>query len=243
MADLPIELAGDVAARLARSLDQEGKIPRALDALGPLHDRDVVLIDGEGGLRARQLADLGARVMVVSAKSSASGDTCRDTPPAAPVTRGSPRDLGVPDSSADAIVACWSAFRGPSEPEVAEADRVLRPGGRLLVLHDYGRDDVSALWPETQAEHFAWSRRDGWFLRSGFRIHVIHCWWTFDSIDDARSLLADIAGERGLAVAASLRRPRLSYNVAIYHRTRGDDGTSPAPQAPPETASLEPATL
>ena len=160
MADFPfVPGAADLLARLAASLDAEGKIPRALETLGPLAGRDVVL-------------------------------------------------------------ACWSAFRGPSPTEVAEADRVLRPEGRLLVVHDYGRDDVSRLRGDLP-EYGSWGRRDGWFLKHGFKMRVIHCFWTFDSMDDATAFLVEAFGETGTVVAARLKRPRLSYNVAVYHRPRG----------------------
>jgi hypothetical protein len=33
----------------------------------------------------------------------------------------------------------------------------------------------------------------------------------------------DAFGDAGRSVAATLRRPRLSYNLAIYHRTVGED--------------------
>ena len=45
----------------------------------------------------------------------------------------------------DCIVGLWTAFRGLTDDERREAARVLRPDGRLLVVHDYGRDDVSRL--------------------------------------------------------------------------------------------------
>ena len=31
-------------------------------------------------------------------------------------------------------------------------------------------------------EHGEWTQRDGPFLRNGFRLRVIHCFWTFSSI-------------------------------------------------------------
>jgi SAM-dependent methyltransferase len=203
MADLPFTPADPgLAARLFACLDVEGKIPRALEALGPLGDRDVLLVDGASQRRADQLTALGARVRTVDRQA----DHGR---------------LDAADGSADVVVGLWSAFRGPSSDEVVEADRVLRPGGRLLVVHDYGRDDVSRLRGDLP-EYADWSRRGGWYLANGFRIRVIHCFWTFASVEAARDLLAELFGEAGRAVGATLRRPRLSYNVAVYHRERGD---------------------
>ena len=204
MADLPVDLPPDLAVRLAAVLDIEGKIPRALDALEPLRERDVALVDGDRGLRAAQLADLGARVHVVDSSG--------------------PDGYGLASASADVLVACWSAFRGPEPTEMAEAERVVRPGGRLLVVHDYGRDDVSHLHDDARdrPEYGLWSRRDGPFLRSGFKVRVVHCWWTFESVEDARVFLGDAFGDTGRRFAETLKRPRLSYNIAVYHRTVGN---------------------
>ncbi|HET7167873.1 MAG TPA: methyltransferase domain-containing protein [Candidatus Limnocylindrales bacterium] len=202
MADLPIDLDAGLSEQLARVLDVEGKIPRALEALGPVAGRDVILIDGPAGIRARQLTDLGARVTLVDSSG--------------------PLPFDAADSSADVVVACWSAFRGDAPEQLAEAARVLRPGGRLLVVHDYGRDDVSVLRGPLP-EHGPWSRPGGPFLGNGFKVRVIHCWWTYESIDSARSFLADAFGAAGAALGAGLTRPRLSYNVAVYHRTLGEE--------------------
>lgn len=200
MADLPFELAAGLSERLARVLDVEGKIPRALEALGPVRVRDVVLVDGAGGIRARQLTDLGARVALVDS--------------------GGPAPFDAPDLSADVLVAWWSAFRGDAPEQIAHAERILRPGGRLLVIHDYGRDDVAALRGDLP-EYGPWSRRDGPFLGRGFKVRVVHCWWTFESLDDARGFLDAGFGDAGRALGGRLTRPRLSYNVAVYHRTMG----------------------
>jgi hypothetical protein len=203
VADLPFDLHGELADRLMDALEQEGKIARALDALGPVAGRDVLVVDPATGVRAAELADLGARI----------------------VPDGPDGRRGLPGGSVDTVVALWSAFRPPSPIEVEEADRILRTDGRLLVVHDYGRDDVSRLRPDAN-EIGTWSRRDGWFLRTGFRIRVIHSFWTFESLAAARAFLAEAFGSPGLELGESLKRPRLSYNVAVYHRSRGDVGSA-----------------
>lgn len=201
VADLPFPLDPPLASTLERALDVEGKIPRALDSLGPIGGRDVVLVGG-GEAEAQRLSGLGGRLTTVD-----------------PYDGNGPAGWPLADESADAVVSSWSAFRGVEEAELTEADRVLRANGRLLVLHDYGRDDVARLRPD--APEHTWSRRDGPFLRAGFRIRVIHCFWTFDSLEDARDFLRAAFGELGAAVASELKRPRLSWNVALYHRSRG----------------------
>jgi hypothetical protein len=202
VADLPVDLATGLNEQLARVLDVEGKIPRAIEALGPVEGRDVVVVDGSVGIRARQLADLGARITLVESSGPAAFD--------------------APDASADVVIGMWSAFRDGRATDVLRAGRILRPGGRLLAIHDYGRDDVAELRGPLP-EHGDWSRRDGPFLGAGFKIRVLHCWWTFTSLDEAVSFLDAAFGPAGRAVATRLTRPRLSYNVAVYHRTLGKE--------------------
>jgi len=200
VADLAFDLAAPLAARLREAVDVEGKLPRALLALGLPAAGDVALLGDPDGWQAARLAAAGIAV--------------RSVPLAEPLR------LALPDGSLDAIVSLWSGFRGVDAAARDDALRVLRIGGRLFVVHDYGRDEVSALRPADAPEYTSWSHRDGPFLGDGFRIHVVHCYWTFATIEQAGELLTDAFGERGAAVRDALRRPRLSWNVAIYHRVR-----------------------
>jgi hypothetical protein len=211
VAQFPVELAPDLASRLRRAFDPEAKIARALDALGPVGARDVIVVDGAGSPVTEAIAGLGARVVEVSPEM--------------------PFRLAAPDASADAIVGLWSSFRGTSPEERREVDRVLRPEGRHLVVHDYGRDDVSRLFDGEREEYGAWSQRTGPFLRGGFRVRVLHCWWTFETLEDAADFLAAAFANRGAELAQTLRRPRLAYNVAVYHRSRGEGTASLAASA------------
>ena len=66
-------------------------------------------------------------------------------------------------------------------------------------------------------------------LKGEFKIRVLHCFWTFASIEEAQDFLAESFGERGTADGAALRRRRLSWNVAVYHRARGGAASDQAP--------------
>ena len=199
MSDLPVALPSELERTLVRALDRAGKLVAALDALGPIADRDVLVVDATGGPIIDGLIASGARLTSVQAQS--------------------PFRLDAPDASADVILGLWSAFRGVDRGELAEVDRVLRPGGRHLAVHDYGRDDVSRLHGE-RPEYGPWSQRNGPFLTGSFKVRVVHCFWEFDSLDEATSFLRSAFGAAGVALADSLTRPRLSWNVAVYHRSR-----------------------
>ena len=199
MSDLPLSLRPELEAAFVAALDRPGKLVATLDALGPVADRDVLVVDATSGPVVDGLRGVGARI--------------------ADAALASPLRLPAGDGSIDAVVGLWSAFRGVDPAETAEVDRVLRPGGRHLAVHDYGRDDVSRLFGE-RPEYDAWSHRAGPFLASGFRVRVVHCFWEFDGQEAATEFLTEAFGAVGAGVAATLKRPRLSYNLAVYHRSR-----------------------
>ena len=199
MSDLPVALPSELERTLVRALDRAGKLVAALDALGPIADRDVLVIDASGGPIIDGLVAAGARLTSVPAAS--------------------PLRIDAPDGSADVVLGLWSSFQGVDPDEVAEVDRVLRPGGRQLAVHEYGRDDVSRLHAE-RPEYGPWSQRTGPFLTGGFKVRVVHCFWEFESMDATIEFLTSAFGEVGSTVAKTLKRPRLSWNVAVYHRSR-----------------------
>ena len=203
MADYPFTLTDPaVAARLALVVDPEGKIERALDAVAGLAGRDVLVVGPARGRRPARLRAMGANVMT------------------APLSRLP----ALASGSVDAVIACWTALDRPTpaaERGHAAGARLLRPGGRLVLLTDYGRDDVAGLLsdaiPTVQPDRTR--GRDTWFAARGFKLHVVHAWWRFESVESAAELLVAAFGERGRAVADGMRRPRLAHKLVVYHRT------------------------
>jgi hypothetical protein len=202
MSDLPVSLPAGLEPAFLAAFDPPGKLVAAIAALGPIAERDVLVVGAADGPIVRGLAEAGARL------STDPGDQ-------------SPFRLVAADGTVDVVVGLWTAFRGVDPAETAEVDRVLRPDGRHLVVHDYGRDDVSRLYPADRPEYGAWSHRFGPFLKDGaFRVRVVHCFWEFESPEATAAFLEATFGGPGNAVAATLKRPRLSYNVAGYHSSR-----------------------
>lgn len=201
--DLPLPLADPaLAAALAAALDVEGKIPRALEALGPIADRDVLLLDAASGRRAADLAGLGGRVRPLP------GVDVRSEPLA----------------STDVVVAFWTWLglgRAAERGTLTGLSRLLRPGGRLLLVEDYGRDDTTHLYADAdrEARLTAASDRRGAMLAAGFKVRVLHCFWTFADVDAVAATLAALFPDTGATFAAGLRRPRISHKVAVYHRS------------------------
>jgi hypothetical protein len=211
MPDLPVALPSPaLEGAFLRIVDPDGKLPLALEALGPVIDRDVVVLDCGGGFRARQLAAMGARVAAFEF----------------PLCDATAEELAGWIGRADAVVVPWSGLATPSSRFLAEAGALLAPRGRLLVIHDYGRDDVWALTPELHERDMAWSNRKGPFLAEGFRIRVIHSWWVFESMEQARDLLGGVFGAVGEETAGRMKRPRLEYSIAIYHRSAQPGGAA-----------------
>jgi hypothetical protein len=187
-------------APIVRAIDPEGRLPAAIEALGPVSGRDVAVLDDADGPATRRLLALGAWV-----RAAPDGGLS-----------------GFADTSAHVLVA-WRRGFCPDGPrwwqDLAEAARVLRADGRLLVIHDYDRDDVGQLLggPDRARALIAWSRPRGPFLGIGFRVRVLHCWWRWDTLEEAATVLEGEFGAAGAAVAAGLHRPRLSHKLAVYH--------------------------
>jgi hypothetical protein len=203
LADAPTRLTdAALRERLGAAFDPEHKVDRAVASLLKLPGARVIAVDSAGSERARRLEQAGAIVSTVQ-------------------TVGRAR---LAAGSADAVIGFWNILGGSAprtSTELRSIERLLAPGGVVIAVHDYGRDDASLVLADEahRRELVQWSNRNGPFLGRGFKVRVLHCWWQFESIEHAGKVLGAAFGPQGETLAATLRRPRVSHKVAVYHRT------------------------
>ena len=201
VADLPIELGDGLTERLARILDVEAKIPRTFETLGPVGGRDVLLLDGAEGIRARQLAELGARVTFAATNGSCADRRARRLGRRRGRACG-PRSVAISGRRA-------RGGPGPSPGRPPAGPPRLRPRRRLAAPRRPAR--VRPPEPARRPVPARWIQGPGRPLLLDVRVDrgaVAH---------SSRRRSATIGSE----VAAAMKRPRLTYNVAVYHKTFG----------------------
>ena len=141
------------------------------------------------------------------------------------VHRGSAEHLPFADESLDVIHARFAYFFPSSTNDcsagVAEALRVLRPGGSLVVIdNDQQHGQFASLlqrspWAEAQGES---SYTNAWWENQGATRHEVMSSWTFDSAEDLARVLqmefpAQLANEW---ITEHPQAAQLSYGYVIY---------------------------
>ena len=125
---------------------------------------------------------------------------------AARLPLASPLGLDLPDASLDAIVSLWSGVpgRGRSRP-APRPTACCAPTAGCSSSTTTAATTSAGCATRTSPEYRVWSRREGPFLAGAeFKIRVLHCFWTFASIEEAQAFLVEAFGEtgRGRRVAA-----------------------------------------
>ncbi|MCD0481265.1 class I SAM-dependent methyltransferase [Streptacidiphilus sp. ASG 303] len=111
------------------------------DAVGLEPGRTVVDLGAGTGKFTRLLALTGARVVALEPVAAMRGRLA-ELLPGVEVGSGTAEATGLPDASADVVVAAqaWHWFR--QEEALAEVERVLRPGGSLALVWNTFDDSV-----------------------------------------------------------------------------------------------------
>ena len=138
------------------------------------------------------------------------------------VLGGSAQRLPLPSASVDLVHARTAYFFGRgAEPGLAEADRVLRPGGALAVVDLDVTYPPYGEWMLADLPRYDAADVRRFFAEQGFDCQQVVTEWRFDSRADLAAVLriefsARVA-ERALAATPGLTVP-VGYRVHVRHK-------------------------
>jgi len=132
------------------------------------------------------------------------------------VLAGSAQRIPLPDGAVDLVHARTAYFFGPGcEPGIAEAMRVLRPGGALAVVDLDGSRPPYGKWLRADVPGYHPRRIEKFFTRLGFSCHRIETLWRFT---DRESLVRVLSIEFSAKVAARAIADTAGLTIPVGYR-------------------------
>ena len=137
------------------------------------------------------------------------------------VLAGQAERLPLPDASVDLVHARTAYFFGPGcEPGLAEAERVLRPGGAIAIVDLDGSFAPYGDWMRADIPSYRPARVERFFARQGFTLRRVQTRWVFpDRAPIWRPCCASSSAPRSPR-GRSLRRSGLTLPVGYRLHVR-----------------------
>ncbi|MQA17260.1 MAG: methyltransferase domain-containing protein [Pseudonocardiaceae bacterium] len=210
-----------------RAQDADGALWRALQWRVDWRGCDVVDVGCGDGFHLPRFATSARSVVGVEpyrALVTRARARVRDLP-GVQVLTGSAQRLPQPDAAADLVHARTAYFFGPGcEPGLAEAERVLRPGGTLAVIDLDGRHPPYGDWLCAAAPRYRPANVERFFAAQGFDCHRVDVVWRFERRSDLEEALRiefppEVAA-RAVAATSGLTIP-VRYRLHLRRRPVG----------------------
>jgi SAM-dependent methyltransferase len=210
-----------------RAQDADGDLWRALAGVVDWAGRDVVDVGCGDGFHLPRFATSARRVVGVEphpplvrrARARVGGlDTVE-------VLAGSAQRLPLPDASVDVVHARTAYFFGPGcEPGLAEADRVLRPGGSLVIVDLDGRHRPYGDWLRADVPKYDMAKIEAFFDARGFTTRRVESVWRFATRADLEAVLkiefSAAVARQAIAAVAGLSLP-VGYRISHRRKPTG----------------------
>lgn len=136
--------------------------------------------------------------------------------PRVSVARGGAERVPLPDASVDLAHARTAYFFGPGcEPGLAEADRLLRPGGLLAIVDLDASRPPYGNWMRADLPGYDPPAVERFFEGRGFRLRRVDTLWRFD---DRATLEAVLRIEFSAPVAAQAIAATQGLTVPVSYR-------------------------
>jgi SAM-dependent methyltransferase len=207
--------------------DATGGLWEALEEVVALDGVDVVDVGCGDGYHLPRFATTARRVTGVEPHPPLVDRARRrcEGLPTVTVLGGSAAALPLPDDSADVVHARTAYFFGPGcEPGLAEAERVLRPCGVLVVVdldatrHSYGA------WMRASAPGYDPRAAERFFAERGFSTHRVDTLWRFPDRATMSAVLhiefTPSVADRAVDGTPGLALP-VAYRIHVRRRPRG----------------------
>ncbi|MGW0521052.1 class I SAM-dependent methyltransferase [Crossiella sp. NPDC003009] len=208
----------DVYETENRAQDTAGAIWRTLRAECDWTGLDVVDVGCGDGFHLPVFAELARSVLGVEPHPPLVERAVRRVAGLANVNvlAGSAQRIPLPDRSVDLVHARTAYFFGPGcEPGIAEALRVLRPGGALAVVDLDGSRPPYGKWLRADVPGYHPRRIEKFFTRLGFSLHRIETLWRFT---DRESLVKVLSIEFSAKVAARAIADTAGLTIPVGYR-------------------------
>jgi SAM-dependent methyltransferase len=207
--------------------DVAGEIWRLLRSACDWSGRDVVDVGCGDGFHLPEFARDARRVIGVEPHAPLLPRARERTAhlPNVEIMAGSAQRLPLSDAGVDLVHARTAYFFGPGcEPGLAEADRVVRPGGTLAIVDLDATQRPYGDWLRADLPDYRPSEIDAFFARHGFVCHRVRTTWRFEDRASLESVLriefsARVA-HRAIAEVAGLAFP-VGYRVLIRRKPAG----------------------
>jgi SAM-dependent methyltransferase len=209
--------------RLGEMIDPGRKVLAALERIVPLSGKRIADVGTGIGHYPMLLARRTARTYGIESDPALLGEARSRASaahqPNVRMVEGEPTALPLRDGAVDIVLHGLIEADDAWMPAIREALRVVRPGGRLVVMGYYGRDDVAPLLePEVVAEaRHATQRKTGWWLRHGFKIKVVHARLDLRDSETAHDILPRLYGDRARAFLMTAHPPMPELKLGLYH--------------------------